>query len=292
MVVREVAAVSLSTIYVEVRKDGSAASDPLENALAAAVQGAQQAHPEILCSAEALVAYVAERAAHDEARWDDLLLAMGCLRGDPHALGALEREILPEVRGALHKLRLPAAAVEDALQSMSSDLLSGPSPKIASYEGKGRLGAWMRVVATRLALRADKRDKRYVHDDEPAALAVAAGADPELSFMKEQYRAEFRAAVADAIAAIAPKSALVLRQHTVDGLSIDEIGALHQVHRATAARWVQAAREELLAEIRRCFVGRCKIAPDECDSVLRLVQSRLDVTVRRHLVEAAKGPQR
>lgn len=289
--VRGVAPLSLSTIYVELRKDGSAASESLENALIGAVATAQAAHPEVPCSAQALVAYVAERAPHDSARWDDLLLAMGCLRGDPQALAKLQREVLPEARMALQKLRLPSAAVDDALQAMSSDLLSGPNPKIASYEGTGRLGAWLRVVATRLALRADKREKLYVHDEEPAALAVAAGADPELSFMKEQYRAEFRAAVADAIAAIAPKSALVLRQHTVDGLSIDEIGALHSVHRATAARWVQAAREELLKEIRRCFVGRCKIAPDECDSVLRMVQSRLDVTVRRHLVHAAKGSE-
>ena len=125
--------------------------------------------------------------------------------------------------------------------------------------------------------------------DEAGRLEAAAGDDPELSFLKAKYRAAFRVAVERAIAELEDKDALVLRQHFVDGLSIDVLGGLHQVHRATAARWVAKAQAALLAKVRDRFMAEANVGDDECQSVLRLVESRMDVTLRRHLVARAPG---
>jgi transposase len=37
-----------------------------------------------------------------------------------------------------------------------------------------------------------------------------------------------------------------LRYHHVDGLNIDEIGAIYRVHRVTAFRWLEKAKEQLV----------------------------------------------
>ena len=75
----------------------------------------------------------------------------------------------------------------------------------------------------------------------------------------------------------------LLKQQIVDGLGIDELGALYEVHRATAARWVAAAREKLLLRTRRAFMVRVRISSDECESIMRMVRSQLDVSLHRRL---------
>lgn len=74
------------------------------------------------------------------------------------------------------------------------------------------------------------------------------------------------------------------RSSVVDGWSIDRIGALYDIHRATAARRVAAARDELGAAIRAALAARLEISVDEVDSIVRLVQSRIDVSLE-HLLE-------
>jgi RNA polymerase sigma-70 factor (ECF subfamily) len=69
--------------------------------------------------------------------------------------------------------------------------------------------------------------------------------------------------------------------HFVDGLTIDEIGALYQVHRATAARWISGARNTLLADTRARLTARLALTPSQFDSLMRLVRSELDLSLQR-----------
>jgi RNA polymerase sigma-70 factor (ECF subfamily) len=101
--------------------------------------------------------------------------------------------------------------------------------------------------------------------------------------MKELYRRTFRQAFAAALASLDAREKNLLRQHVVDGLTVDEIGPLYGVHRATAARWVQRAKGRLLEETRKQFMARARISARECESVLRMVRSRIDVTLGRLL---------
>ena len=75
----------------------------------------------------------------------------------------------------------------------------------------------------------------------------------------------------------------MLRSQTIDGLSIDQIGALYQVHRATAARWVQQAKSSLLDALREELAKRLGESHDACDSVVALVRSRIDLSLERAL---------
>ena len=69
-------------------------------------------------------------------------------------------------------------------------------------------------------------------------------------------------------------------------LSIDAIGAAFGVHRATAARWLLRAREALVAQTRARLASRLSMTVTEIDSVIELVQSRLDASVVRYLRQA------
>ena len=157
-------------------------------------------------------------------------------------------------------------------------------PRIAEYRGTGDLRAWLRITAMRAALKLLRKDGRETSASDDAVLEARSSADdPELAYMKAAYRASFRAAFQEALESLLPKERTLLKQQIVDGLGVDELGALYQVHRATAARWVASAREKLLTRTRRTFMQKARITSDECESIMRLVRSQLDVSLHRRL---------
>jgi RNA polymerase sigma-70 factor (ECF subfamily) len=213
----------------------------------------------------------------------DLYLACACAEGDPVALARFEAEELPTARAALADQRIAPALRDELVQELRAALFTPRgelAPMIANYSGRGRLRGWLRVAAVRMGQRALGKERRQVPLPEAALDGLAAAADPELARLKLAYRAEFREAVRGALASLEARARTLLCQHYLDELGIDELGALYRVHRATAARWIAAAREELLERTRAALQERLSISSPELDSVLRLIASRLDVTLR------------
>jgi RNA polymerase sigma-70 factor (ECF subfamily) len=112
---------------------------------------------------------------------------------------------------------------------------------------------------------------------------LSPGPDLELGYLRERYRADVDAAMRAGLAALAEQARALLRYSVVDGWSVDRIGALYGVHRATAARRIAAARIQLGAAIRSELAARLAISFGEVDSIVRLVQSRIDVSLERLL---------
>jgi len=113
--------------------------------------------------------------------------------------------------------------------------------------------------------------------------------DPELGFLRAQYRETVDAALRAALAGLDARSRALLRYQLIDGWSIDQVGKLYGVHRATAARWLSDAREALGELIRAELAARLRIATEDVDSIVRLVQSRVDMSLDRLLVPEASG---
>ncbi len=256
------------------------------HAWSASVAAARAAWPGVHVPEEAFEAYAGARLGAPPASTDvaaALYLACGCVRGDPAAVRAFDQRYMPDVERAVARTRLPAADVAEVAQSLRAQLLAGPAPALAEYAGRGDLAGWLRVVAVRAALKR-LRGRRPEVDADDALLAMrSVGDDPELAYMKELYRRAFRESFAAALETLDAREKVLLRQHFVDGLGVDALAPLYKVHRATAARWVQRARERLLDETRRQFMQRARVSPRECESVLRLVRSRIDVTLGRLL---------
>jgi RNA polymerase sigma-70 factor (ECF subfamily) len=98
--------------------------------------------------------------------------------------------------------------------------------------------------------------------------------------VKARYVDEFQQAFSAALCGLSARDQTWLRQHVIDGLSIDQLGALYHVHRATAARHLQRIRVAVLAATRERLGSRLQVRPSELDSILRLIRSRLHVTLR------------
>jgi len=111
--------------------------------------------------------------------------------------------------------------------------------------------------------------------------------DPELSILRAQYRDAVDAALRAALAGLNARARALLRYQLIDGWSIDQVGKLYGVHRATAARWLADARAALGDAIRSELAARLRIAASEVDSIVRLVQSRVDMSLDRLLVTDA-----
>jgi RNA polymerase sigma-70 factor (ECF subfamily) len=269
-------------------------SGDLEDLLGAALARARAAWPELTVDGAAFAAFLGERIdadALEAARAPDLFVACACAAGDGRAIGALEARYFRDVDAALGKMGVSGDRAGEVKQRLRSALFvgdpaAGSRAKIAEYRGTGDLRAWLRVTAMRAALKLVRNAGREISSGDDAVLeARSAGDDPELQYMKAAYRAAFKEAFQEALDSLEPRERTLLKQQIVDGLSIDELGALYQVHRATAARWVQSAREKLLTRTRRTFMQSARISSDECESIMRLVKSQLDVSLHRRLVE-------
>ena len=101
--------------------------------------------------------------------------------------------------------------------------------------------------------------------------------------MKRTYAGEFKAAFGAALGQLGAREQTLLRYHHVDGLNIDEIGAIYRVHRVTAFRWIEKAKDHLVKATLEGLRAKLKLPPDELDSVLRMIRSQIHLSLVRHL---------
>jgi len=274
----------------------------LTDALVGVVERGSAAWPDLDVPARVFVGHVAARLADEPSLAEqlerlaaaDLWLACACCRGDSRAIAAFERAYAPEIGGALRRLRNHALLPDDFKQMLRHRLFVGDGargPAIARYSGHGNLGAWVRVTSMRAALNAtrnkpppDRPTQREAGvDDEDLFEFHASPDDPELDHLKRTYRDAFRRAFLDTVAALPAEDRTLLRQSVIHGLTVRELARVHGVHHATVARRLAAAREQLVAGTRRILGERLAVSPRELDSIMQLIQSRLEVSLARAL---------
>jgi RNA polymerase sigma-70 factor (ECF subfamily) len=265
--------------------------EDLELELDATLAGARAAWPEITLSAVDFVAHVAvtlgpkaNRAALQalRPRAAELYLARACAAGDARALAILDAKFLAAIAGHLRSFHQLDIA-QEALQQLRTRLYMAHGdqpPRILQYTGEGTLLGWLKVAALRLATdlqRSQQRDILAMGEEPGDELACAR--DPEFDYIKQRYRADFRAAVRAAVQALTQKERSMLRLYALDGLNIDEIGRAFHVHRATAARWIANCRDKVRNETRRQLRERLGASNPEVESVLRLLDSDLEASL-------------
>ena len=218
----------------------------------------------------------------------DLFLASACARGVAGALDRFERLHGDEIARIARRFERPGLPADDLVQQLRTKLFASgeEGPRIASYTGQGFLQNWLRVTATRTFI--DCGRGRAEVSELPIGAGLQAvlaepGPDPELELLKREHVAHFRAAFAEAIGALDSSDRLVLKQHLVERLTIDQIGGLYHLHRATAARRLARAREALLGATRSALARRLELPLERLVGVLDLLASRLEVSVERLL---------
>jgi RNA polymerase sigma-70 factor (ECF subfamily) len=250
-----------------------------DQALAEAIRCARVAHPDVRADEAAFALHLQKHAG--ATRPADLYLAFACAQRDPAALRAFDELHLTPVGDYLAHLRQPGAFVDEVRQRLRERLLLGT--RLLDYSGRGALGGWVRVAAVRVAL--DLLDANKERDEGENGLddSLVGTADPELLVLRERYLPQFRAAFQRAVDALQPRERSLLRLYLVDGLSIGRIGELFGKSRATVGRMVVDCREKLLEETKAQLGVLTGASEDEVRSLIRLLQSQLDVSVQRLL---------
>jgi RNA polymerase sigma-70 factor (ECF subfamily) len=218
---------------------------------------------------------------------NDLYVAHECIRHEPRAIRLFESAYFAAVDDVVAELRLQAPQADEVKQVLWERLFmpskTGRPPALVTYSGQGPLRAWIRVSAVREAYRILDAQKKWQQlEGDRLARVASVEDDPELQYLKGRYREEFRAAFAAGMADLDARQRNVLRHYHLDGMTIDQIGALYRVHRATAFRWLERARKTVLRSTRKALCEQLNVSRREVASIMRLIESRLDVSVRGH----------
>jgi RNA polymerase sigma-70 factor (ECF subfamily) len=218
----------------------------------------------------------------------DLYIAFACAAGDATAIAAFEKKFLRDLPSAIGRMRLKREDIDEIKQVVRKKLLvgeSGKPPKILEYAGRGPLESWVRVVAVREALTLLRKTAGAAgrHEEDDLANLRAQAHDPELALIQARHANDFRVAIQTALGQLSMRERTVLRLHFCDGLNIDQIGVVYRVHRATVARWIARAREQLLETVRKTLRARLGVSGSELNSLLVQVRSQIDVSVQRLL---------
>ncbi len=203
-------------------------------------------------------------------RLNELFLAWACTRGDAAAIAHFERLYFTEVDVAYRRFESLPMALDDARQRTRELVFLKDPPALAGYAGTGDLRGWLRATVLHMLINASTRETRERPTEGAFFDAVVdAQADAEAAYLKQACRAEFEEAFVEAMTRLLPREKLLLRYAFADRMSVDQIGAVYRVHRATAARWVARAREKLVGETRSALRDRLQVGSAEAESIVR-----------------------
>lgn len=274
---------------------GDVDADALETCLGDILEQARRAWPGVVVDRGTFWAFLAQRVpperdllqALEALKSADLYLACACLEGDAKGSRAFEEAYFPVLNRALAGICGRTGQVDDVKQSVYQKVFSGEGdrpPAIHKYDGVGDLRAWVRVTAVRMALNL-KRDTKRERPLSPDILTTLpkSGPGPEEDYLKRVYSDAFKKAFQQALSALDHKQRNLLRYYYIDGLTVDQVGGIYRVHKATISRRLGEIRELLLTETRNSLIRELDVERTEFDSIMRLIQSRMDVSIVRFL---------
>ena len=243
--------------------------------MVSAYEQGRAAWPELVVSEADFRAALPRAAATTDAA--EVYLACACATGDATAIRAFEARYFGCIASVARRLRLPEDDTNEIAQTLRQRLFIGgvETAGVIGYAGGGRLGGLVQVAATRIALNLRRGTRRISDEDAPEDHGSAS----DSLYAKQEYREKIKAAIEAAAAALSGRDRTLLRLHLVERASIDDIASTYRVHRATAARWVSAAREMLVAHTRETFLR----TGDDEPGLASYVESQLDLSLPRLL---------
>ena len=264
--------------------------------LNARIEEAKWVWPDIGGSADDFAGYIGERVPTDTEVADalrrmkisDLYLAWGCASGDEAALNAFTIHFDEMVSGAISRFANQGLDIDDAKQKVIEFILLPSSKRAAAinlYAGHGSLKGYLGVTVVREVLRMLKAAKKApTIDMQDSANAFAdSDHDPELQLLKQKYRTEFKQAFQESFQALDAPDRNLLRYYYVTDLTLMQIASIAGVKHNTVSRRLAKIRSSLLTGTRDRLIKIAGIRHNEFESIVRLVQSQLNVSMYRML---------
>jgi RNA polymerase sigma-70 factor (ECF subfamily) len=220
----------------------------------------------------------------------DLWLAWACGRGDGHAIAKFDAAYGRDIERAVARVGATSHGHEDLAQRVREKLFVGDGdrpPRITAYAGRGSLRAWVRVTAIRTVL-----DVVRWKDDGKRRISVEAGIleampgaepDPELDYLRRVHGDRLPRAMRRAFESLTSRQRNLLRHRFLHGLSTDRIAKVYAVHRATAFRWLESARQQLFDGTRDELQRELQLEGRDLESLIAALRSRIDLSVSQLL---------
>ncbi|HEY0713705.1 MAG TPA: sigma-70 family RNA polymerase sigma factor, partial [Polyangia bacterium] len=224
---------------------------------------------------------------------------VACLEGLPPALAAFEARFVAPLGPGLRRFEASDDFVAEVLQRLRTKLLVGEAPALAAYGASGPLFAWLKVVASRVAL--DRlREMRPARKDEAGDDVIANGIartalGPEAELLRSSYGTEFKQAFAEVMASLSTRDRALLRRHLVERLTLEEIARPYNVHPATIARRLESLRGEIARQVRArigseaSFAALAKVIRSDVDLSLTGLAASRSVTLEAPSTSASGG---
>lgn len=265
------------------------AADLADETIEAAWAAGRSAYPALVVALDAFATFARERAttwggALDRAA--DLYFACACVVGVAGAAPQFVERFNAKFPSYLGRLGATQDQIDEVRQLVLVRCLLREDerpPAIAGYSGRGSLEGWVRATAVREALALERDRARHVE-------LPAAGVEPPAALDREwmlvtHYREPVARAFAGAAAALPHEHRALLRLHYVHGLTTTDLARMFQVSRATLVRRLTEAREQLFEQLQRELHAHAGVPPEDCESVLRLVRSQVDLRLSSLLRE-------
>jgi len=255
-----------------------------------AFEAGRAAHPTIELPRETFLQFAAARAqtwAGNAERAADLYLACACVARVPAAIAHFLEKFGTRIPHYLGRLARNPDLVNEVRQIVVTRCIVGEGdkpPALLTYSATGSLEGWLRATAVREALAINRQSERHTGDVEAALEAQMPWADREISLFKQIYREPVSRAFAAACAQLDAQDRALLRLHYAEGVTTADLATMYGISRATLIRRLAASRESLVDGVKAALRKAVGVAEQDFDSVLRLVQSQIDLRLS-HLLK-------
>ncbi len=228
-----------------------------------------------------VAAYIRERVADRvllEDQVTDLCLAHACMQKTPEATETL----LAIVDDAAARTRWPSTEVGERTARIWAHVLGEDGNgrvRLSTFDARGPLSAWIRVVASRLAQRDRAPGSADVREDDGLAAWCVTAAAVEHDLIKDLYVDEVSSAFRWALQSLDEGARALLQLHYRHGVTLESLTRVYGVHRVTLSRRLAAARQDILDRAIQRVRQRTEMTEHECRSLFRTLRSRLDLSL-------------
>lgn len=211
---------------------------------------------------------------------EDLYLAWALSVGDRAAFVRFERDFVAQLATQIKGAGAEAGELEQRVRTKLFVPAEGEPARITQYSGRGPLGGWLRMIATRclLDIRRARNGEHALELDSPGVAT-----DPELDYLKLRYATDFKVALEAALSRLDARQITLLKLSFIEQLSASAIGVMYGVSSRTVQRWLVDLRDNVRVTTRQVLQARTAVTPSELDSLLGLVDSQLQLSLHRVL---------
>lgn len=216
---------------------------------------------------------------------EDLALACACEHGRSEAWDHFVIEFRPVLYRAADAID-PAGRAREVADALHGELFS--RALFRYFHGRSSLSTWLRSLVSQRYVDRLRETRRLdpLPDEDAAAPASGSAPNPDRS----RFVAAMQAALAAALAVLAPRDRLRLRCYYAEEMTLAQLGRITDEHEATVSRQLAKTRSALRAEIERRLRDEHRFSPAEIrDCVSSLTDDAGTLDLRQLLSPPAEA---